>query len=145
MKKQLLFGHILTLVIGGLIYIAYRTDTLLMFKWFAAISLDTPIEYLREMTMSTKSTLPGWFLFSLPDGLWIFSYITLTLLIWKNKITKQNVFWIGIIPLVAILSELGQLFGIVSGTFDIVDLTFYIVGVISPLIFFTNLLTFKTN
>ena len=145
MKKQLLFGHLLTLVVGGLIYIAFRTDTLLMFKWFAAISLDTPIEYLREMTLTTKKYLPEWFMFSLPDGLWIFSYITLILLIWKNKVTRHNVLWVFIIPLVAIFSEIGQLFRITPGTFDLVDLTFYFLGAITPFIFFTNLLTFKTK
>jgi hypothetical protein len=145
MKKQLLFVHLFTLLISGLIYLAFRADTLLMFKWFASVSLDTPIEYLREMTLTTKNKLPEWFLFSLPDGLWIFSYITLTLLIWKNKVTKQNFFWVFIIPLTAILSEFGQLIKIVPGTFDLFDLTFYFLGAVAPILIFTNLLTFNTK
>lgn len=145
MKKKLLLGHILPLMIGGLIYLAFRTDSLLMFKWFDAILLDTPIEYLREMTLTSSKHLPNWFLFSLPDGLWIFSYISLTLVIWRNKITKQNVFWILIIPCFAIISELGQSFKIVSGTFDYTDLTFYFLGVITPLVLFKNSLIFKTK
>lgn len=146
MKKQLLFGHLLTLIVGGLIYISFRTDSLVMFKWFAALSLDTPIEYLRETTLTIKEHFPDWFVFSLPDGLWIFSYISLTLLIWGNDINKRNLFWVFLIPFIAISSELGQLFNIVPGTFDAIDLTFYITGAISPFILFTNnLLTFKTK
>ena len=146
MKKQLLFGHLLTLILGGLIYISFRTDSLVMFKWFAALSLDTPIEYLRETTMTVNRLFPNWFLFSLPDGLWIFSYISLILLIWGNNINKRNLFWIFLIPFIAISSELGQLFNIIPGTFDPIDLTFYITGAISPFIIFTNnLLSFKTK
>lgn len=146
MKKQLLFGHLLTLITGGLIYISFRTDSLVMFKWFAALSVDTPIEYLRETTLTVKERFPDWFLFSLSDGLWVFSYISLTLSIWSNNINKRNLFWVFLVPFIAITSELGQLFNIVPGTFDAVDLTFYITGAISPFIFFTNnLFTFKTK
>ena len=140
------FGHVLTLLISGLIYILFRTDSLVMFKWFAAVSLDTPIDYLRESSLTVKKHLPDWFLFSLPDGLWIFSNMSLTLLIWGNNIKKQNVFWIFIVPFIAIASEIGQLFSIVPGTFDTIDLAFYFTGAISPFILFTNnLLIFKTQ
>lgn len=143
MRKQLLFGHILTLFIGGMIYLIFRIETLLMFKWFAVVSLDPPIEYLREMTLTTKNKLPEWFLFSLPDGLWIFSYVTLILYIWKNNITRQNAIWICITPLIIILVEIGQLFNITPGTFDLNDLTFYLLGATSPIFLFTKILTLK--
>lgn len=138
MKKQLLFGQLLTLIIGGLIYISFRTDHLLMFKWFAALSLDSQIEILRDTTFTLREHLPNWFVFSLPDGLWIFSYVTLTLLIWGNSINKRNLFWVFLIPFIAISSELLQLFNIAPGTFDSIDLIFYIIGAISPFIFFIN-------
>jgi len=114
-----------------------------MFKWVSAFSLDTPIEYLREATLTVNQHLPDWFLFSLPDGLWVFSYTSLTLLIWGGNINKRNIFWVFLIPFIAISYEMGQLFNIIPGTFDALDLIFYIMGAISPLIFFTNnLLTF---
>jgi len=146
MKKQLFFGHVLTLIIGGLIYILFRTDSLVMFKWFATLSLDKPIEYLRDSTLPFKDQLPDWFLFSLPDGLWIFSIISFILLIWGNNINKQNLVWIFTIPFIAIASEIGQLFSIVPGTFDAIDLAFYITGAVFPIKIFTNnFLTFKTK
>jgi hypothetical protein len=88
-----------------MVYVSFRTDSLTMFKWFAALSLDTTIETLRETTLTIKQYFPDWFLFSLPDGLWIFSYVSLMLLLWKNEVNKQNLFWIFMVPLIAIASE----------------------------------------
>ena len=139
MKKQLLFGHILPLMIGGLIYLAFRSDTLLMFKWANAMSLDSSIIFLRELNLS-NNLLPEWFLYSLPDGLWMFSYISLTLLVWGNKITMQNVFWIFIIPIIAIFSEIGQALQFIPGTYDTTDLIFYGLGTILPLIIYNKLI-----
>ncbi len=146
MKKQPLFGHLLTLLLGGLIYISFRTESLTMFKWFAIASLDTPITNLRAITLALAPNLPNWLLYSLPDGLWVFSYISLMLLIWKNKINQENIVYIFSLPLIAILSEIGQLFKIVPGTFDTIDILFYILGTFSPFIFYTiNLPTLKTS
>ena len=146
MKNQLFYGHFLTLLVGGMIYLLFRSDSLIMFKWFASASLDNPIEYLREITLIYRQYLPNWFLFSLPDGLWVFSYVSLTLLIWNNNINKRNFFWVFSIPFIAISSEVGQLYNIVPGTFDNKDLIFYIIGITSPFIFFSNnLITFNTK
>lgn len=87
--------------------------------------------------------MPGWFLYSLPDGLWIFSYICLILYIWKNTLTKQNLIWIFIIPFIAVFSEFAQLFKIIPGKFDNIDLLFYTLGLLLPLIIFYKNLKFK--
>lgn len=144
MKKKLLIGHFVSLIIGGLIYVSFRSKSLVMFKWFALLSVETQIGQLRELTLIFKDSLPEWFIFSLPDGLWIFSYCSLILLIWGNKITMPNFLWFFLIPVVAISSECGQLLGIFPGTFDVADLTFYIVGTFTPLLFYIkNQLTLK--
>tara|TARA_B100000795_G_scaffold216277_1_gene170160 strand:+ start:431 stop:805 length:375 start_codon:yes stop_codon:yes gene_type:complete len=85
--------------------------------------------------------LPDWFLYSLPDGIWLFSYLSVLLLIWDNKISKHNIHWVLLIPSIAIFSEIGQLFEIVSGTFDITDLVFYLAGTILPILIFTTTYT----
>ncbi len=141
MKRQLIFGHLLTLLIGGLIYILFRVDSLRMFEWINIIQLDTPVKLLRESTTDIKALLPNWFVFSLPDGLLVFSYISLTLLIWKNKVSRKNIFWICIMPVIAIIVEMGQLYSIMPGTFDLIDLCFYTMGVFIPLMIFSNSLT----
>jgi glycopeptide antibiotics resistance protein len=145
MDKQIIFGHLLTLIFGSMIYIAFRDDSLLMFNWFSALSLDIPIEIIRGAALSIKGDLPNWFLFSLPDGLWVFSYLSLTLWLWSNRITKHNVVWLFLVPIIAIFSEVGQALQIVSGTFDVTDLFFYSCGAIFPFIFFTKFITFKND
>lgn len=138
MKKQLLIGHFLTLIVGGLIYISFRVDSLVMFRWFCSFSLKNLIDSLREMTLVYKSFLPDWLLYSLPDGLWVFSYVSLILLLWDNELSGLNIFWIFLMPILAIASELGQLLNLIPGTFDIIDLIFYILGTIMPLIIYNK-------
>lgn len=136
MKKQLIFGGILTLITGGMIYILFRTSSLKMFSWYQIIGLDELTNELRKFTFQFADKIPEWILFSLPDGLWIFSYVSLMLFIWKNSVSIKNIFWISIIPILAIGSEIGQLFGLVSGTFDFVDLLLYLFGMTLPFIFY---------
>lgn len=138
MKKQIVSGYVGTLLLGGLIYILFRTSSLLMFDWYDSLGLLISINNLRLYTSLIIDGIPNWFLYSLPDGLWIFSYISLMLFIWQNSISKKNIIWILIIPFLAIGSEIGQLLGFVSGTFDYIDLVFYFLGMSLPFIFYRN-------
>jgi hypothetical protein len=140
-QKQLLYGHVTTLFLGGLIYFLFRSEQLIMFQWFDFFEL--PLQNIRVLTLGFGRNLPDWFVFSLPDGLWIFSYITLILLIWRNKINRQNIIWIAITPLLALVFEIGQYINIVQGTFDFYDILFYIVGAILPVGLYTELIDFK--
>lgn len=144
MKRKLLYGHIISLLTGGLIYILFRTSTLKMFLWFDSLGLTETINTVRNMTLDYSNQLPNWVKFSLPDGLWIFSYVCLLLLIWSDSEIKKSLPWILVIPIVAILSEFGQLPNIVPGTFDPVDLVFYLTGTILPFLI-TKSLTIKTQ
>lgn len=145
MRKQIIFGHFGTLLLGGLIYILFRTTTLKMFAWYDKIGLSNSIINLRDHVSPMANDIPNWFLYSLPDGLWIFSYISLMLYIWKNSITKNSVIWIFIIPFIALLSEFGQLLKFVPGTFDISDLLFYVLGIFLPLFIFKISTNFKNQ
>ncbi|MFT5229871.1 MAG: hypothetical protein ACI9EV_003025 [Urechidicola sp.] len=145
MKKQIFIGHILTLLFGGFVYISFRQDTLKMFRWFDSINLSETISRLRLLTLPLTDHLANWFLYSLPDGLWLFSYITVLLIVWKNTISKHNIHWLLLVPSIAIFSEIGQLIGIVPGTFDILDITFYFGGTVLPILIFTNSKTIKSQ
>jgi len=138
MKRQLLLGHIISLLIGGLIYIFFRVTTLKMFGWYSSIGLERFIKNIRKLTLHFTSQVPEWILYSLPDGLWIFSYICLMLLIWHNNISSKNAFWVLAIPTLAICSEIGQSLNFVPGTFDFFDLLSYIFGMTLPFIFFNK-------
>jgi len=140
-RRQLIYGHIGTLILGGLIYILFRSEKLIMFRWLDFLSFS--FQNIRALTLGFRNYLPDWFIFSLPDGLWIFSYMSLVLLIWKNKINYRNIIWIVIIPLLVVASEIGQLMNIIQGTFDYNDIVFYIMGAILPIAFYTELLNLK--
>tara|TARA_B110000091_G_scaffold198350_1_gene227268 strand:+ start:237 stop:680 length:444 start_codon:yes stop_codon:yes gene_type:complete len=145
MKSQIIIGHFLTLLLGGLVYISFRQDTLKMFSWFDRVNLSGVISELRLSTLPLTDHLPNWFLYSLPDGLWLFSYLSVLLVVWDNTISKQNIHWLLLVPAVAVFSEIGQLFGVVPGTFDIFDLTFYLGGTVLPILIFTNSKTIKSQ
>lgn len=136
--KQLYIGHALTLLIGSLIYILFRKSTLKMFFWFETIGIMNLINQIRKNTILYGNKLPDILLYSLPDGFWIFSYISLILYLWKNELKTENLLWIFMIPLIAILSEIGQLMHIVPGTFDILDLLMYLLGTALPFIIYKN-------
>lgn len=117
-------------ILGGLIYIIFRTEKLLMFQWFEDLSLSDKITTIQEFR--NIFAFPDWIIYSLPDGLWMFSYTAISLEIWKHSIMRQNIFWIFSIPIVAISSEFLQSFKIIPGTFDYIDLIFYVFGIILP-------------
>ena len=139
--KQLYIGHIFTLLCGSLIYILFRTSTLKMFDWFDKLRILNIINNLRSFTANYSNNLPNIILYSLPDGLWMFSYVSLVLYLWKNEIKNENLFWIFIIPIISIISELGQLIKIVPGTFDSSDLLMYLLGTILPFIIYRKSIT----
>jgi len=107
-----------------------------MFDWIDKLMLSDLINIVREFTIPLKKNIPSWFLFSLPDGLWLFSYVCLMLSIWGRTMNFQSIFWFLFIPLIAIISEISQLMKIIPGTFDFVDLFMYIACSLLPLIKF---------
>ena len=142
MKKQFLIGSILSLILGTLVYLLFRVSTLKIFSWLENIGVDFLNFKIRKTTLNYTEILPDWFLFSLPDGLWIFSYTSLILHIW-GKTSKESFFWIIIIPAIAIFSEILQGLKLIPGTFDSIDLLFYTLGLLLPLTFINK--NFKLN
>jgi len=140
---QLYIGHLFTLFCGSSIYVLFRTSNLKMFVWFDKLKILSTISYLRKFTINHSINLPEIILYSLPDGLWMFSYISLILFLWKNEIKKENLFWILIIPIISISSELGQLIKLVPGTFDVSDLFMYFLGTTLPFIIYKKSITNK--
>lgn len=128
---------ILTLIWGGAIYLLFREKNLLMFKWISYLKLEYLITDIRGAPF-LKFKIPNWALYSLPDGLWLFSFTSTILLIWKNKINSHNIIWLTLIPLIAIVSELGQAIHVINGTFDYFDLLSYLSGSLISFLLFSS-------
>lgn len=137
MKQKILIGT-LPVFLGGLIYLTYRADTLLMFSWAKYIGLTDFVNFLRTDNFLQNLTIPNWVKYSLPDALWLFSFTYIILLLWDFKINRQSVLWIFLTPTVGLFSELGQLVEIIPGTFDKIDLLLLLLAAIFPLTFVSN-------
>ncbi len=119
---------VLMLVMGGMIYLLFRDNSLLMFEWVRSVGLENSINYARENT--SWLLISDWVKYSLPDGLWCASYILLMATIWSNKNFLIRFIWTITLPCVAVITEFLQLFGILIGTYDSFDLICYIIPIL---------------
>ncbi|MFV8390740.1 hypothetical protein [Flavobacterium sp. LB1P71] len=128
--RKLIFIHVaIPLLLGGLIYISFRSLSLRMFNWFAWSKIDFFTSLIRDLIYPFKNYIPLWFYFSLPDGLWIYSFSSALLIYWNNDFEKVK--YCLLIPFVSgILIEILQGFKFFSGTFDFLDLFFSILGLL---------------
>ena len=113
---------IVPLIIGGMLYLGYRNQELLMFRWANFLGLSSIVSSLRKFCF--QYPLPEWCYYALPDGLWLLSYILLIYIIWDSH-TWKSIIWIYALPTIAITSELIQLLDSRFGTFDIMDVICY--------------------
>ena len=118
---------IILFFLGGIIYLGYRSKTLLMFKWVNSLNISDTITSWRSF--STQYPLSDWVLYSLPDGLWLLSYMILIDAVWGTD-SKGLSYWLYILPFIGIASELIQIILPIMGTFDYIDLTCYISAVL---------------
>ena len=127
-KYYLFILHsLLPIIIGGLFYIAFRSKTLIMFNWFKQIGIENVIFNIRDKISFFKYLLPNWIYFSLPDGLWIYSFTSFLLIYWDNKFEYCK-YWLLIPFTSSIVVEILQLLKMFPGTFDIIDLFFLTLG-----------------
>lgn len=119
--KQIL--SLICIVLGGLIYICYRSTNLLMFHWFKLMGIETCIETLRNNV--EKNDVNTFIKYNLPDGLWLLSYLLIVDNIWVIK-SKRYYIFILFLPFCAFASEIIQIFVHTIGTFDIKDILCYL-------------------
>jgi len=135
-KSRLLLFHVLfPLLIGGLIYISFRSKALLLFRWFDEIKISGFTNLIRCTLSPMKKYIPNWAIYSLPDGLWVYALSSSLFIIWGKDCLK-SFYRVLIIIAFAPCLEIMQFYNILPGTFDIIDLIFYIIAsTVSVLIF----------
>lgn len=119
---------LLILCIGGLIYIGLRDKSLLMFDWFNHLGISQYVEIFRGLFNSEG--VYGWVKNSLPDGLWLFSYMFLVDAIWNGSKSISAYIFIYYLPILALVSEFSQYFGLVPGVFDWIDVASYLFAIL---------------
>ena len=118
-----------SIILGGMFYVLWRKQSLLMFSWFDAIGLKSIIASLRDIAGSCSPAIPEWLYLSLPNALWAFGGILLFYSIWKDSFAER-MFWVLLFSTIAVGSEIGQLIGIVPGTYDTVDMELMLIFIL---------------
>lgn len=135
----ILFNVFIPLFLGGLVYLFFRSERLIMFEWLKSLGIKNGFDLLRENFVSINTYLPSWFIFSLPDALWVYSFTSAIILIWNNE--RKVAVTLLLIPLILGPGvELLQLLNLFKGTFDVIDLTLTICAFLLSII-----LNLKTN
>jgi hypothetical protein len=112
----LLIHIILPLFLGTLIYAL----------WCGIVFID-PIKQIFPLISSTQT--PNWVKYNLPDGLWVYSFLSTFYLIWRHMISKYFIAWILLAIILSFFLELLQAMHIIPGTFDWFDLLAYALSV----------------
>lgn len=115
---------ILSITVGGLIYVSFRPEPMLMYKWIDTLNLNPFVYRLRELTSNLNSS--SFVKYNLPNGLWATAYTLIMVSVWTS-VQKGNVVWFILIPLIAVISEFMQLLTFVHGRFDWIDILCYII------------------
>ncbi|MCK5215926.1 MAG: hypothetical protein KAR05_11320 [Candidatus Omnitrophica bacterium] len=124
---QILIHVLVPIFIGSLIYLMFRNSSLLVFNWIDFCGAKPFIFAARNNVLILRKYIPDFFLYSLPDGIWVYSCTFALLIIWKNCLNNlYGFFWIFIPLLCSLGAEFLQLFGMVEGTFCLFDITAYI-------------------
>jgi len=124
-KTLFLLASALSMLLGGIIYLLWRPQTLVMFSWCKKLGVYGIVQQMRVALDFLKDILPVWFIYSLPQALWCFSGLCCIHAIWNRKAGER--FWIAVVFLFCLSVEVLQMFHVVSGSFDTVDLLFIIV------------------
>ena len=75
-RKTYILLSALLISIGELVYILYRPLTLYMFKPLELMGLLDDVRALRSAHwLPPIETVPEWVVYSLPDGMWLLSYM----------------------------------------------------------------------
>jgi hypothetical protein len=113
------------LILGLGIYVFFRSSQVYFNNWLLNQKIGFDLQWVRTYTLQLGTFLPDWFLFSLPDGLWLLSFCLLMKSLWGQDNKRMLWFWTLILPVVSLFWEIGQSIKIISGTFDFIDLLFY--------------------
>ncbi len=122
---------------GGLLYVFFRSPQILLLQLIDSTPISGLIHQLRLTTTSWQP--PEWMVYCLPNGLWSAAYILMVHSLFQGSGRSTLWRWACVIPILGAVSELGQAFHLVPGTFDIADLISYLL----PLLIYSFYLSIK--
>jgi len=121
--RTLLFHAGLPLLLGTLVYMAWRPPTLWLFVGIDAIGLSAATDRLRQWLGPLRSALPAWFIYTLPAACWAYALSAAIMITWRDAGARFRVIAAVGVFLLVVASELAQRWSAVPGIFDPRDLT----------------------
>ena len=123
-ETRLILQIVLPITLGLLIYSLLRYESIFS---------------IHDSQKSWIDSAPNWIKYNLPDGLWLYGLYSAILLVWKDKPSKVFLSWIFICTLISIVLEYLQLYKIIKGTYDSLDIITYFSTLVIFLLSFTNI------
>lgn len=77
---------------------------------------------------------PDWVKYNLPDGLYTYSFASAILIIHECRITKATIHWIILAICIPIATEIGQKIGTLQGTYDPLDIVWFLCGSLTSIL-----------
>lgn len=114
---------VVPLVLGVLVYVAWRSTEVTLVRWFPS-SIVTSLRAL-----AAHVPLPAFVVGTAPDLAWGWSFGAMMGIVWAGRpMSRRKIGWLGAGALVAAYAEIGQLWQLPPGRFDVVDLAAIVLG-----------------
>lgn len=119
---------LVSLIVACTIYIGCRESSFIIYGWVGIDDKSWWVSALRDVFdhVVTQEFVK----YSLPDGLWLYSYLLLIEVIWHRNDGNAKKYFLWFVPLLAILSECLQHLSILPGTGDWNDVCAYVLSII---------------
>ncbi|MDB4730886.1 hypothetical protein OAF13_02430 [Akkermansiaceae bacterium] len=137
-KMANILKALISIFLGGAIYVLWRPDSLLMFSWFDLLGIGRQIDWMRGAASGVEMGIPEWAIKSLPQALWFFGGNLMIISIWRAELRFGRLIWLLVLWGFAISLELGQAVAIVPGSYDHTDLLLLIIFGAAALILSTK-------
>lgn len=127
-----IFIVLASFALAVLIYLLFRSRKLFYYQIVELMNLDSHVGSIRKIVWVYRKHIPNWVIYSLPDGLWLFS---MGVSILHNRVfykKAQNIFNIIFFTMIGIEVFQGIYggHGTFIGTFDGADVICYTIGYI---------------
>ena len=127
--NKLLLAYISAFVLlasGGMVYVAFRPSNLLLIVVLKALGAGDALDALKSSLQGLE--VPDFVVYSLPAALWSAAYILAMEALWHGRGVSLGfrMVWVSLVPVMGVVSELMQAYGMLPGVFDWMDLMCYV-------------------
>lgn len=118
------WAHVVVpLVLGVLVYVAWRSTEVTLVRWFPS----SIVSALRAFAAHVP--LPAFVVGTAPDLAWGWSFGAMMGIVWAGRpMSRRKIGWLCAGVIVAAYAEIGQLWQLPPGRFDVVDLAAIVFG-----------------